>query len=157
MAIVLRFVDKNGFIRKRFFQLVHVSDTSATTLKKEISSVLFQHNLAVENIRGQGYDGASNMRGEWNGLQALFLVDCPHAYYVHCFAHRLQLALVAAAREVSPVHQFFSNLNFIINIIGASPKWQDESQASKSAEIEFLLSVGELETGRGANQISTLK
>ncbi|XLU31147.1 hypothetical protein S245_067213, partial [Arachis hypogaea] len=30
---------------------------------------------------GQGYDGASNMRGEWNGLQALFLKDSPQAYY----------------------------------------------------------------------------
>ncbi|KAK3211683.1 hypothetical protein Dsin_016389 [Dipteronia sinensis] len=39
------------------------------------------------------------MRGEWNGLQALFLKDCPYAYYVHCFAHRLQLALVAASKE----------------------------------------------------------
>jgi hypothetical protein len=39
------------------------------------------------------------MRGAWNRLQALFLKDCPYAYYVHCFAHRLQLTLVAAARN----------------------------------------------------------
>jgi len=48
-------------------------------------------------MRGQGYDGAKNMRGAWNGLQALFLRDCPYAYYIHYFAHRLQLTLVAAA------------------------------------------------------------
>ncbi|XP_074265303.1 uncharacterized protein LOC141587733 [Silene latifolia] len=94
MAIVLRFVDKNGSIREQFLQLVRVNDTSATTLKRELCLVLKEHNLLVENIHGQGYDGASNMRGEWNGLQALFLADCPYAYYVHCFAHRLQLALV---------------------------------------------------------------
>jgi cyanate lyase len=34
MAIVLRFVDKNGFVREYFFGLVHVSDTAALTLKK---------------------------------------------------------------------------------------------------------------------------
>ncbi|XP_074288039.1 uncharacterized protein LOC141613197 [Silene latifolia] len=157
MAIVLRFVDKNGSIRERFFQLVRVNDTSATTLKRELCLVLKEHNLLVENIRGQGYDGASNMRGEWNGLQALFLADCPYAYYVHCFAHRLQLALVAASREVSSVHQFFSNLNFIINTINSSPKRHDELQARKTAEIEDLLLSGQLETGRGANQIGTLK
>ncbi|XP_019442305.1 PREDICTED: zinc finger MYM-type protein 1-like [Lupinus angustifolius] len=100
MAIVLRFVDKNGYIQERFFDIVHVKDTTSITLKKAICGVLSQHNLDVSNIRGQGYDGASNMRGEWNGLQALFLKDCSHAYYVHCFAHRLQLALVAASREV---------------------------------------------------------
>ncbi|KAK9725256.1 hypothetical protein RND81_05G132000 [Saponaria officinalis] len=142
---------------ERFFDLVHVTDTSAATLKKEVCSVFTKHKLFVENLRGQGYDGASNMRGEWNGLQALFLADCPYAYYVHCFAHRLQLALVAASKEVSPVHQFFSNLNFIINIIGASPKRHDELQANKGVEIETLLFRGELETGREANQIGTLK
>ncbi|KAK9740787.1 hypothetical protein RND81_03G060100 [Saponaria officinalis] len=157
MAIVLRFVDKKGLIKERFFDLVHVTDTSAATLKKEVCSVFTKHKLFVENLRGQGYDGASNMRGEWNGLQALFLADCPYAYYVHCFSHRLQLALVAASKEVSPVHQFFSNLNFIINIIGASPKRHDELQANKGVEIETLLFRGELETGRGANQFGTLK
>ena len=82
-----------------------------------MSVVLSRHNLDVSNIRGQGYDGASNMRGEWNGLQALFLNDNPYAYYVHCFAHRLQLALVAASREVIPIHHFFSNLAFIVNVM----------------------------------------
>jgi len=37
------------------------------------------------------------MCGEWNGVQALFINDCPYAYYVHCLAHQLQLALIAAA------------------------------------------------------------
>ncbi|XP_062028831.1 uncharacterized protein LOC133744806 [Rosa rugosa] len=55
MAIVLRFVDKDGFIRERFFGLVHVSDTKASTLQKGIYSVLSNHNLDIQNIRGQGY------------------------------------------------------------------------------------------------------
>ncbi|EOX93991.1 Uncharacterized protein TCM_003021 [Theobroma cacao] len=48
-----------------------VIDTSVMTLKKELVSVLSHYNLQVESVRGQGYDGASNMHGEWNGLQAL--------------------------------------------------------------------------------------
>ncbi|KDO67758.1 hypothetical protein CISIN_1g039693mg [Citrus sinensis] len=56
------------------------------------------------------YDSASNMRGAWNGLQALFLKDCPYAYYIHCFAHQLQLALVAASNDVPDVWLFFSTL-----------------------------------------------
>ncbi|XP_025684879.1 uncharacterized protein [Arachis hypogaea] len=100
MAIVLRFVTLDGFVKERFFDLVHVTNTCATTLKKELISVLSHYNIQVENIRDQGYDSTSNMRGEWNGLQALFLKDFPQAYYVHCFAHRLQLALVAASREL---------------------------------------------------------
>ena len=69
--------------------------------------MLSSHKLDIKNIRGQGYDGASNMCGEWNGLQAKFLSDCPYAYYAHCFAHQLQLALVAASKEVPEVSNFF--------------------------------------------------
>jgi hypothetical protein len=84
MALVLRFVDTSGYIRERFFELVHVSDTAAATLKEELCDILHDHKLDVQNIRGQGYDGASNMRGEWNGLQQKFKQECPYAYYVHC-------------------------------------------------------------------------
>ena len=79
MSIVLRFVDKNGYVQERFFGLVHVKDTTASTLKEAIFSILSRHNLDFHNIRGQGYDGASNMRGEWNGLQALISTECPYA------------------------------------------------------------------------------
>jgi len=157
MAFVLRFVDKNGFIQERFFYIVHVKDTATLTLNNELCVVLSQHNLNVSNICGQGYDRASNMREEWNGLQALFLIDCPYAYYVYCFAHRLQLALVDASREVIPIHEFFSKLNFIVNIVCSSSKCHDELQVAKLDEIACLLDIDELENGKGTNQIGTLK
>ena len=55
----------------------------ATILKNAIFATLSHYNLNVQDIRGQGYDGASNMRGEWNGLQALVSNDCPCVYYIH--------------------------------------------------------------------------
>ncbi|GJR99657.1 zinc finger MYM-type protein 1-like protein [Tanacetum coccineum] len=76
MAIVVRFVDRNGYIKERFLDLVHVKDTNAPTLKNDILSSLYHLKLDVQDIRGQGYDGASNMRGEWNGLKALILNEC---------------------------------------------------------------------------------
>ena len=54
MAIILRFVDKEGFIKERFFHIVHVRDITALTLKNEICAVLSHYNLHIENIRGQG-------------------------------------------------------------------------------------------------------
>ncbi|XP_061366649.1 uncharacterized protein LOC133309826 [Gastrolobium bilobum] len=129
MAIVLRFVDKDGFIRERFFGLVHVEDTSAKTLKQGIFNTICHHNLDVQNIRGQGYDGASHMRGEWNGLQDLICAECPTAYYVHCLAHRLQLALVAASHKLS---------------------------AAQASEIARMIAIDELKSRVGLNQIGTL-
>ncbi|XP_015940673.1 uncharacterized protein LOC107466196 [Arachis duranensis] len=157
MSVVLRFVDKHGCVQERFFDLIHVSDTCSLTLKTEISSVLSRHNLDVQNLRGQGYDGASNMRGEWNGLQALFLKDCPFAYYIHCLAHRLQLALVSAAKEVCYVHQFFSKLTLIVNVVTISPKRHDQLRVAQANNVENLIANDQIVTGSGLNQIGTLQ
>jgi hypothetical protein len=50
MAIILRFVEEDGFIREIFFHIVYVKDTTALTLKKEICNVLSRYNLPIENI-----------------------------------------------------------------------------------------------------------
>ncbi|GJZ12460.1 zinc finger MYM-type protein 1-like protein [Tanacetum coccineum] len=73
MAIILRFVDNKGFIQERFFGVIHLEDTSSATLYSSIYATLSSYLLPIENICGQGYDGASNMRGEWNRLQSFFL------------------------------------------------------------------------------------
>ncbi|CAH9134491.1 unnamed protein product [Cuscuta epithymum] len=123
-------------------------------LRKDVLYEVMMNPLLLET---EGYDGASNMRGEWNGLKALFLNDCPYAYYVHCLAHRLQLALVAASREVKYVHNFFTDLVFIINVTSSSCKRNDELKEAQALEIARLLEIGELETGRGLNQVGTLQ
>ena len=71
--------------------------------------------------------------------------------------YRLQLALVVASREVIPIHQFFLNLTFIINLICSSSKRHDELEVVKFEEIVYLLEFDELETGRRINQRTTLK
>jgi hypothetical protein len=89
MSIVLRFVDKNGFIQKCFFDLVNVKDTLALTLKNGISDFFFRYRLNIQNIHGQGYDGTNNICDEQKGLQTLFLNDCLCAYYINCFTHHI--------------------------------------------------------------------
>ncbi|KAK2652292.1 hypothetical protein Ddye_012148 [Dipteronia dyeriana] len=96
------------------------------------------------------------MRGEWNGLQALFIKDCPYAYYVHCFAHRLQLVLVAVSKEVHEVWLFFSKLSSIINFVGSSFKRHSELKSIREDEIVDMIALRELKTSIGANQIRTL-
>ncbi|XP_071932882.1 uncharacterized protein [Coffea arabica] len=72
------------------------------------------------------------------------------------FRTMLQFVLVAASREVVSVHQFFSNLVFI-NIVTTSSKCNDELKETQAIEIATKIANGELETGRGLNQIGTLK
>ncbi|XP_074318948.1 uncharacterized protein LOC141655799 [Silene latifolia] len=157
MAIILRFVNNEGSLKERFFQVLSVEDTCSQTLKDEISKVLRLYGLHVENMRGQGYDGASNMRGQFNGLQALFLKECPYAYYIHCFAHRLQLCLNAVAKGVHDLWQFFSTLNMIVNFVYSSAKRHSMLKACREAEIADLVAAATLETGSGQNQTSSLQ
>ena len=51
MAIMLRFVDVHDVIRERFFDIVNVSDTTSSTLKKEIYDVLTLNNLSIYDMR----------------------------------------------------------------------------------------------------------
>ncbi|XP_073053283.1 uncharacterized protein [Primulina eburnea] len=127
------------------------NDESSYSKNQEICNVLGRHDLHIKDIRCQGYGGASNMRGSWNGLQALFLRDSPQAYYVHCFAHRLQLALVAAAEKESSIWLFFSKLNSICNLIKASPKRYTELQSAQTIEIATMVATGIRETDTKLN------
>jgi len=45
-------MDKDGHVQERFFDLIHVADTSSLTLKKEISIVLSCHCLDIQNLCG---------------------------------------------------------------------------------------------------------
>ncbi|XP_026381667.1 zinc finger MYM-type protein 1-like [Papaver somniferum] len=96
------------------------------------------------------------MRGQWNGLQALFRKECKYAYYVHCFAHRLQLALAKTAETLGPVWKFYSMLSSIVNLVTSSSHRFGDFQSAQEDEIAKRLASGELETGKGANQIGTL-
>ncbi|CAA7017714.1 unnamed protein product [Microthlaspi erraticum] len=61
MAVVFRFVDKRGSVKERFMGVAHVKETSALSLKSAIDDLFAKYGLSLSMVRGQGYDGASNM------------------------------------------------------------------------------------------------
>ncbi|XP_024042885.1 zinc finger MYM-type protein 1-like [Citrus clementina] len=85
MAVVLCYVDKRGHVVERFIGIEHVIDTKAVSLKASLDIVFARHGLSMSRLRGQGYDGASNMQGVLNGLKTLILKENESAYYIHCF------------------------------------------------------------------------
>ena len=89
-----RFVNDEGKVVERFLGPQHVESCTTIALKDSLVGMLSSHNLSISMLRGQGCDGASNMRGEFNGVQKLIRDENPYAFYVHCFAHQLQLVVV---------------------------------------------------------------
>ncbi|XP_060867451.1 uncharacterized protein LOC132942815 [Metopolophium dirhodum] len=83
LSVVVRYYYNNE-IKERFLGF--------TPLKNLDANTLFNHI--------QTYDGANVMRGSINGVQALFKNKVPHAVYIHCHNHRLNLVLVDVAKNV---------------------------------------------------------
>lgn len=152
MALCLRFVDKMGQVKERLLGIVHVGDTTSLTLKAAIESLLTDSSLTLSSVRGQGYDGASNMRGAINGLKTLILKESQSAYYVHCFAHQLQLTLVAVAKKNVDCCVLLESLSILLNMIGGSSKRKDILREKQAEHVLKGLEIGELVTGSGLNQ-----
>ena len=77
----------------------------------------------MEDIRGQGYDGAGNMAGKLKGVQARITELNDKALYVHCAAHCLNLSIVKAC-SVKGVKNMFAAMKELSKFFLNSPKRQ---------------------------------
>jgi hypothetical protein len=156
MAVMLRYVNNEGKVIEWFLALKHVKDTTSNALKQALFSLLDKYNLSITRLRGQGYDGASNMRGEFNGLQKRILDDNPYPFYVHCFSHQLQLVDVSVPSCCSSIHDFFKYISNIVNTTSASCKRKDALIEAHHQSILDRLESGEMFHGSGQHQETNL-
>ena len=88
------YVDSDCNIQESFVGVVNIEQTDSQTLVQTIELMLEKHSLKIENLRVQGYDGASNMSGQYTGVQSRIAAKNEKAIYVHYHAHVLNLVLV---------------------------------------------------------------
>ncbi|CAN6235046.1 unnamed protein product [Urochloa humidicola] len=156
MGVILRFVNDEGKVMERFLGLKHIERCTAAALKEALVSTLSSHKLSISMLRGQGYDGASNMRGEFNGVQKLIRDENPYAFYVHCFAHQLQLVVVTVSTSTPAIADFFNYVPLIVNMVGAFCMRKDVLLAKHHDVLLEKIENGEITTGRGLNQECSL-
>ena len=65
-------------------------------------------------------------------------------HYVYCFAHRLQLVLLAVAKNHVQIALLFNIVTNVVNIVGASCKRKDVLQEKQLKKVVEALQVGEL-------------
>ena len=143
---------KKGHVIERFIGIEHVACTTAISLKAAIDGLFSRHGLSMSRLRGQGYDGASNMQWEFKGLKTLILKDNKCAFYVHCFAHQLQLALVVVEKNHIQIASLLSVVTNVVNVVGASSKCRDILHDKQFVVVSESLKYGELSSGQGLNQ-----
>lgn len=84
-------------VKERFVQVGDVQSTTGEDLETLVLALLEKNWLNIEDVRGQGFDGAANMSELYEGLQSRLQKWNPKALYVHCHAHCLNLILVESA------------------------------------------------------------
>lgn len=94
LVFCVRYVNlKDMQIREDFLGFEKISSKTGQDLRNTVEQYLNRLGLDLANMRGQGYDGGSNMAGRLNGLQALVMQEFPLAFFMHCFSHSLNLVL----------------------------------------------------------------
>jgi hypothetical protein len=96
------------------------------------------------------------MRGEFNGLQKLIRDENPYAFYVYCFADQLQLVVVSISICCSSIEDFFEYVALIVNNTISSCKRKDLLLDKQCRILLGKLSSGEISTGRGKHQATSL-
>ena len=99
MTLALRYLYENE-IHEEFLGYTHATSLDAEGLTGFILENLNKWGIAVENCISQSYDGASVMSGVSNGVQTRIREHSRWALYIHCYAHRLNLAVVDTCKSI---------------------------------------------------------
>ena len=95
LAFCVRFVDSKSNIREEFLAFVKLERITGEFIAGAILQLLVELGIPVEDMRGQGYDGATNISSQRVGVNARLreLEQSPLATYVHCSGHCLNLVI----------------------------------------------------------------
>lgn len=143
LSICVRFLHRTNEdleIREEFIGFRHAKSVKGEPLADMIVQFLNDVNLDIANLRAQCYDGAANMAGKYNGVQAKILEASPQALYIHCKAHQLNLALVHSSKEPC-VRNMMSTVQEIAFCFDYSAKrllaFSDELKENENARDEM--------------------
>lgn len=126
----------NFNISETFLGFYDLKDHSAEGMTDQVMNILREMNIPIQKCYGQGYDGASVMSGVYNGVQSRIKRIQPHAEYVHCASHNLNLVVNDCVSGCSEVSSFFENLQRIYTFFGNSiNRWDLLSSFTSESEI----------------------
>ena len=131
---------------------------TAMGLFSVIIKVFESKKVTFDKLVAQTYDGASNMIGCYNGLQAIIKEKVgKHILYVHCYAHSLNLVLKDTVSGEGLVHELFEKLESLHNLVNRTTKvHQDFENVQKEMGLDPL-SVKRLNTVRWNSRELCLK
>ncbi|CAL5335570.1 unnamed protein product [Camellia sinensis] len=127
LIVSLRYVDGRGYVIEHFLGIKQISSSSVLSLRKAVEDLFSTHIEDISRLRGQIYDKVNNidMHGEFNKFTTLIMEENESAYYVHCFAHKLELTLVEAAKSHIHIATLFYMVSKVVKVVGTPCNHQD--------------------------------
>jgi hypothetical protein len=125
MSLILRCVNISENLIKveeHFVEFIIVDDTTGEGLFNDMIGLIKKLDLNIDDIRGQGYDNGSNMKGKERGVQKRLLDINPKAFYTPCGCHNLNLVLCDIANSCPKVISFFGIVQCIYTWFSSSTK-----------------------------------
>uniref|UniRef100_A0A673LF96 TTF-type domain-containing protein n=1 Tax=Sinocyclocheilus rhinocerous TaxID=307959 RepID=A0A673LF96_9TELE len=110
VAVCIRYIHK-GQLKERAVGFVETGDMSTSAISAKILEVLEPLQLDPNLCVGFGFDGASVMSGKKGGVHVILKKTFPHAVYVHCNSHRLNLVLCTASKVSPCISKCFDVIN----------------------------------------------
>ena len=139
LAICCRFVDEKSDIREEFMSFLKLDRITGESIAKGILDFLRSQDIPIGDMRGQGYDGASNMASSRVGVQARIKQEAPLATYVHCSGHCLNLVITHSC-SLPEVRNVIDRLQHCCRFFLNSPK--------RSGLLELVISKNVHDPGR---------
>jgi hypothetical protein len=126
LVIIVRYI-RDGEPVERFWSYLTPAKCDVETLSSNILNVVdpLLGNSPYKLI-SQSYDGGAVMSGQNGSVQAKIKHKYPSAYFVHCYAHKLNLVMSKAASANSQVRVFFANLKDIPGFFNNAPQRVEE-------------------------------
>jgi hypothetical protein len=128
MSLIVRYVDTSSgsvCIQESFLGFLGVNNTTGQGLFDVLQEELKSLDLDIDNVRGQGYDNGSNMKGKHQGVQKKLLDINPRAFYSACGCHSLNLTLCDMANSCRKAIEFFGVIQCIYTTFANSTRrWQ---------------------------------
>lgn len=128
VSVCFRIVSEDLVSSEYFLGFYATASTTAEALCSLVKDVLLRFNLPIEKLRGQCYDGASNVAGNLSGLQTRIREIEKRALFVHCKSHNLNLCVQDALELVFVARKFIGLVKDLINFVRDSPKRVAEFQ-----------------------------